>query len=385
MVRRRRIPGGQQEHRLRGGRAVSPRRRPGWNRRRTPAPQRLRAGRPRAHAGAGGGGAPVRSRSRRRGAHRRRPRSSGALVPDRRCRRRDRGDRGALSQGGRHPRTCSGSTTTRATRPSRRAATNARPHTSTKRSRSRRGPGEPLRVILVVGNLGLASLFTADLDGAAARFAEELRLCREHGLPWIASEGIAGLAAIAARQGDAERAARLLGAAESLANVLNDAGGVRLEQEFFSPARERIGERRWRRRVRGGRPARLRRGREPRSGRAARRSRPRPAAARGSRGAGALRQGPPAAAPRRLAPRAAAGCSSCSGFFFEGASSIVMLRPSCWGDCSTVPRSATSSASRISSRSPRSGWVCSRPRNMIVTFTRSSPFRKRTTWFFLVS
>ena len=105
--------------------------------------------------------------------------------------------------------------------------------------------GEPLRVILVVGNLGLASLFTADLDDARARFAEEVRLARLHGLAWIASEGIAGLAAIAARQGDADRAARLLGAAESLANVLIDRGGMRLEKEFFSPARERIGERRW--------------------------------------------------------------------------------------------------------------------------------------------
>ena len=63
---------------------------------------------------------------------------------------------------------------------------------------------------------------------------------------WIAAEGIVGLAAIAARQGEAERAARLLGAAESLANVLTDAAGVRLEQEFFSPARERLGETRWR-------------------------------------------------------------------------------------------------------------------------------------------
>jgi hypothetical protein len=97
-----------------------------------------------------------------------------------------------------------------------------------------------------VGNLGLASLFMADLDDARARFAEEIRLARVHGLAWLASEGIAGLGAIAARQGDAERAARLLGAAQSLANVLADAAGVRLEEEFFSPARERIGETRWR-------------------------------------------------------------------------------------------------------------------------------------------
>ena len=106
--------------------------------------------------------------------------------------------------------------------------------------------GEPLRVILVVGNLGLASLFMADLDDARARFAEEVRLARVHGLAWLASEGIARLGAIAARQGDAERAARLLGAAQSVANVLADAGGVRLEEEFFAPARERIGETRWR-------------------------------------------------------------------------------------------------------------------------------------------
>ncbi len=106
--------------------------------------------------------------------------------------------------------------------------------------------GEQLRVMLVIGNLGLAALFTADLECAAARFAEQLRLSREHAVYWMAAGGIGGLAAIAARQGDAERAARLLGGAESLANVLTDAGGLRLEQAFFSPARERLGETRWR-------------------------------------------------------------------------------------------------------------------------------------------
>jgi predicted ATPase/DNA-binding SARP family transcriptional activator len=106
--------------------------------------------------------------------------------------------------------------------------------------------GEQLMVILAFGNLGLASLFTADLESAADRFGEELRLCQKHDIAWLAAEGIAGLAAVAARQGEVERAARLLGAAESLADVLTDAGGIRLEQEFFSPAREQIGEKRWR-------------------------------------------------------------------------------------------------------------------------------------------
>ena len=106
--------------------------------------------------------------------------------------------------------------------------------------------GEPLRVIIAFGNLGLVALFMADLELAARHFVEELRLCREHGVAWIAADGIGGLGAVAARRGDAERAARLLGAAESRANVLTDAAGVKLEHEFFSPARERIGETRWR-------------------------------------------------------------------------------------------------------------------------------------------
>jgi tetratricopeptide (TPR) repeat protein len=105
--------------------------------------------------------------------------------------------------------------------------------------------GEPLRVIMAFGNLGLASLFMRDFEGARAHFAEEIRLAGEHGLRWIASEGIAGLGAIAACRGGLDRAARLLGAAERLANVMDDAGGMRLEQEFFSPARERMGKRRW--------------------------------------------------------------------------------------------------------------------------------------------
>jgi predicted ATPase/DNA-binding SARP family transcriptional activator len=105
--------------------------------------------------------------------------------------------------------------------------------------------GEPLRLMLAFGNLGLASLFMAEVDDAKAHFAEEIRLCCEHGLSWLASEGIAGLAAVAARQGEVERAARLLGAAESLANVFGDRAGARLEQEFFSPARQQLGEGRW--------------------------------------------------------------------------------------------------------------------------------------------
>ena len=89
-------------------------------------------------------------------------------------------------------------------------------------------------------------MFTADLERAGDRFAEQLELCREHGVSWLAAEGICGIAAVAACRCEPERAARLLGAAESRADVLCDAVGVRLEQEFFTPARERLGETRWR-------------------------------------------------------------------------------------------------------------------------------------------
>jgi len=105
--------------------------------------------------------------------------------------------------------------------------------------------GEPLRVIICFGNLGLVALFMSDLERAAAHFKEELRLSVEFGVDWVASDGICGLAAVAACRGEAERAVRLLGAAESMASVLVDAVGVRLEREVFSPARERMGETLW--------------------------------------------------------------------------------------------------------------------------------------------
>ena len=55
-----------------------------------------------------------------------------------------------------------------------------------------------------------------------------------------------------------------------------------------------------------------------------------------------------------------------------------MFRPSRSGGDSTTPSSFTSSASRISRSRPRSGWLVSRPRNMIVTLTLARWLRKRT-------
>jgi hypothetical protein len=95
------------------------------------------------------------------------------------------------------------------------------------------------------GNDGLEALFTGDLDRAETAFKEQLRLCGEHVIPWLAPEALGGLAAIATNEGDPERAARLLAAA-SVDGAIGDAEVTReLEQEFFTAARGDCGERRW--------------------------------------------------------------------------------------------------------------------------------------------
>ena len=95
------------------------------------------------------------------------------------------------------------------------------------------------------GNVGLEALFSGDLDRARDAFDEQIRLCREHVVRHIASEGMGGLAAIAARRGDPERAARLLGAATAIGPVADADVLAHLETEFFAPARTQHGTRRW--------------------------------------------------------------------------------------------------------------------------------------------
>jgi predicted ATPase/DNA-binding SARP family transcriptional activator len=105
--------------------------------------------------------------------------------------------------------------------------------------------GDPERLAFVYGNLGLEALFSGDIDRARAAFQDQLRICREHVL-WVAAEGLSGLAAIAAREGDSKRAARLLGAAAEIGPWDADADvGEALERQFFEPARLSYGEPRW--------------------------------------------------------------------------------------------------------------------------------------------
>jgi tetratricopeptide (TPR) repeat protein len=105
---------------------------------------------------------------------------------------------------------------------------------------------DPLQVAFVWGNVGLAALLTGDLDRAQAAFCEQLELCRGYGAFWVAAEGLSGLAAIAVRRGNLERAACLLGAATATGPWDADADvKALLDQGFFAAARQDFGERRW--------------------------------------------------------------------------------------------------------------------------------------------
>ena len=90
---------------------------------------------------------------------------------------------------------------------------------------------------LTCGNVGMEALFNDDLDRAQEAFDEGLRLCREHVVTHFAPEGLGGLAAIATRRGDPERAARLLGAATAIGPVGDADVNAQLEEHFFAPPR----------------------------------------------------------------------------------------------------------------------------------------------------
>jgi predicted ATPase/DNA-binding SARP family transcriptional activator len=105
--------------------------------------------------------------------------------------------------------------------------------------------GDDMMLSAVAGTAGLAALFTGALDEARAAFDEQLRICQTLVIPWFASEALAGLSAIASRNGNLDRAARLLGAATARGPIGDPDVIAQLEHGFFTPARERHGDRQW--------------------------------------------------------------------------------------------------------------------------------------------
>jgi predicted ATPase len=104
----------------------------------------------------------------------------------------------------------------------------------------------PFLWMMLQGNLGLAALLTGDTETARDAFREELKLCRELVVRPIASEGLLGLAALGAIQGDDHRASRLVGAAAAHRyDQPQDAVDARLDTLFFEVARTRCGADTW--------------------------------------------------------------------------------------------------------------------------------------------
>jgi predicted ATPase/DNA-binding SARP family transcriptional activator len=106
--------------------------------------------------------------------------------------------------------------------------------------------GTPYLWTLLCGNVGLAALMTGDAGRASDAFREELTLCRDLVILPLASEGLRGLAALAAVRRDDDRAARLAGAATAHRyEEPEDPVIARLVSTFLQPARTRHGAHAW--------------------------------------------------------------------------------------------------------------------------------------------
>jgi hypothetical protein len=97
--------------------------------------------------------------------------------------------------------------------------------------------------------MGLAALLGGHHDAARVAFRDELNIAHAHGLVTFYMEGLLGLAALAAADGDDHRAAVLQAAAWALKDrpVFPAEAPVyeRLEHRFLAPARERLGHDAW--------------------------------------------------------------------------------------------------------------------------------------------
>ena len=112
----------------------------------------------------------------------------------------------------------------------------------------------PATEMFVFGNLGLAKLFSGELLAARTAFERQLQLCVGKAFRFGADEGLVGLAAVSAAQGQPEQAAKLRGAGRALGYPQPEDNAIdrRLERDYFSPARAACGLTAWRRAERAG-------------------------------------------------------------------------------------------------------------------------------------
>ena len=117
--------------------------------------------------------------------------------------------------------------------------------------------GNPVRLMVALGNAGLTALFLERIDVAERRFRDQLAICRRERFEDDWGEPALGLAAVAARAGDGQRAAVLVGASEApfrrLLVAADESVVERLLARFIAPARAAVGEAAWARAEAAGR------------------------------------------------------------------------------------------------------------------------------------
>ena len=111
---------------------------------------------------------------------------------------------------------------------------------------ARAGGGDAHTLALISGNTGLAALLGGHVEPALVAFTDELAISRSHGFRDFTFEGLLGIGAVAAAQGNDRRAVVLEAAAWlHAAHALGEAEVPvyqRVVQRIITPARDRLGD-----------------------------------------------------------------------------------------------------------------------------------------------
>jgi predicted ATPase/class 3 adenylate cyclase len=78
----------------------------------------------------------------------------------------------------------------------------------------------PVAIAIAQSNLGLVAVYEGEPEEAASRFRQSLPLARKSGVKPVIAEGLHGMAAVAAMEGDGERSLRLWAAADAVSQAM---------------------------------------------------------------------------------------------------------------------------------------------------------------------